>query len=362
MNRIRPALSLLLLCVAFDAAAHPLDHWHQRYLTPNGIYDIKLGNGLLVAVGTNGLVVTSADGTNWTTQLSVTSQPLRRVTFGDGRFVTVGDSGTILSSLNGTNWSPHVSGTTTNLLAVQYGNGVFVASGANVVLTSPDGMAWTLRYPTNGYFSQLTYGNGLFVTARPSWRMNLVSTDGTVWFPRTNGTSVGLYTLGFANGQFLAIDVNLRVLTSLDAGAWTVRGSATLGRRTEVAYGNGHFVAAGAATAEYSRDLARWTRSAATNLSFLSGATFANGYFYVLEAPTSIWQSDPVVQLQSTAVDTLSIAGPTNQTYQIESNEDFADFAAWQIVTNITLSSSPQSWTDPRPPVRQRLYRAALSP
>jgi len=49
-----------------------------------------------------------------------------------------------------------------------FGNGLFVAVSAsgsgNRVMTSPDGINWTLRTSaTNNYWTSVCYGNGLFV-------------------------------------------------------------------------------------------------------------------------------------------------------------------------------------------------------
>lgn len=356
---------LLSLCVPFAAAAHPLDHWHQQHLVPTGVYPSAMvyGDGLLIAVGGGGWIVTSSDGTNWTTRISGTSQALGGVAYGNGEFITVGRSGTVLSSQDGISWTLRVSGTTANLLAVKYGNGVFVASGEwGVILTSSDGVTWTPHDPGITYYSDdLAYGNGLFVLGIGRGT-NLISADGTNWLPRDNGSSQNLWMVGFGNGQFMAIDIQHRVLTSTDASNWTARGTITLIRPPETVYGNGNFLVVGVGNPEYSPDGGQWTQSASSLCNCPArAAIFANGYFYVV-ADNAIWQSDPVVHLGFTGSGNLSIAGPTNRTYQIESSEGFATLSAWQIVTNITLSASPQSWTDLRPPARQRLYRALLLP
>jgi hypothetical protein len=58
---------------------------------------VAYGNGLFVAVGGNGTILTSRDGVNWTEQTS-RSNTLNSVTYGKGLFVAVGDGGTILTS------------------------------------------------------------------------------------------------------------------------------------------------------------------------------------------------------------------------------------------------------------------------
>jgi len=103
-------------------------------------------------------------GISWTVRYSVTT-PLSAVTYGNGLFVAVGGDGTILTSPDGVAWTRQNSDTTSWLSAVTYGNGLFVAVGGDgTILTSPDGVAWTRQNSdTTSWLSAVTYGNGLFV-------------------------------------------------------------------------------------------------------------------------------------------------------------------------------------------------------
>ena len=68
----------------------------------NSLFGVTYGNGLFVAVGSDGTILTSPDGVNWTAQASGTGSDLNGVTYGNGLFVAVGGSyhgsGTILTS------------------------------------------------------------------------------------------------------------------------------------------------------------------------------------------------------------------------------------------------------------------------
>jgi hypothetical protein len=66
---------------------------------------------------------------NWTRRTSGTSDWLFGVTYGNGLFVAVGWDGTILTSPDGVNWTARTSGTSNCLSGVTYGNGLFVAVG-----------------------------------------------------------------------------------------------------------------------------------------------------------------------------------------------------------------------------------------
>jgi len=153
--------------------------------------------GLFVAVGDNGTILTSPDGTTWTQR---TSPPgpfgarvhLYDVTYGNGLFVTVGgDNGTILTSPDGTTWAKRNSGTSEEFLGVTYGNGIFLTIGLDGnILISPDGTTWTEGSYENsysyGFFKAATYGNGLFVTVSKNGAIQ-TSPDGTTWTQRTSG-------------------------------------------------------------------------------------------------------------------------------------------------------------------------------
>jgi hypothetical protein len=61
------------------------------------LYDVTYGNNTFVAVGVDGLDLTSTDGLNWRTRSQETGV-MGRVTYWNGTFVGVGDYGTIVQS------------------------------------------------------------------------------------------------------------------------------------------------------------------------------------------------------------------------------------------------------------------------
>ena len=114
--------------------------------------DVVYGNGLFVAVGGSGTILTSQDGVNWTLRTSE-GNDLFGVTYGDlflavddlfgvtyekGTFMAVGWRGTILTSPDGVDWTEQTSPTRNDLFGVTYGKGTFVAVGDyGTILTSP---------------------------------------------------------------------------------------------------------------------------------------------------------------------------------------------------------------------------------
>jgi hypothetical protein len=126
-------------------------------------------------------------------------------------------------SRNGINWA---SGTTAGVAGYQwhgltYGNGLFVSTAfagtaGSRVMTSPDGLNWTIRttpadilwygvgygIPSTGPFS----GKGLFVAVSYNGTGNRVMTspDGFTWTIRVTLVDIGLCSVAFGNGYFVA--------------------------------------------------------------------------------------------------------------------------------------------------------------
>ncbi len=99
-------LSLIVLTlsfVPFSINADSLDNWHLRNRLPQGnsLNAVTYGNGIFVAVGDNGTILTSPDGVTWTQESSGTTDRLNAVNHGNGIFVAGGDGGAILTSADG---------------------------------------------------------------------------------------------------------------------------------------------------------------------------------------------------------------------------------------------------------------------
>ncbi|MDF9407124.1 hypothetical protein L7E55_01915 [Pelotomaculum isophthalicicum JI] len=96
------AIALLTGTMCSTAMADPLDQWAWRNPLPQGnrLNSVSYGNGIFVAVGSNGTILTSTDsvncnGTNWTIQTSGTLNGFFAVSYGNGTFAAVGSFGSI---------------------------------------------------------------------------------------------------------------------------------------------------------------------------------------------------------------------------------------------------------------------------
>lgn len=163
-------------------------NWNALPTEPTGItgptvdlFGIAYGDNLFVTVGTYntstptqeiaylGFIATSPDATTW----SILPNPpnyLSGITYGAGQFVAVGREGEILTSSDGSSWASQAApqlntSETPYLISVIYGGNQFVATGNYVgvspstgfLLTSPDGVAWTMQ-PTGANLYGIAYG------------------------------------------------------------------------------------------------------------------------------------------------------------------------------------------------------------
>ena len=309
---------VILIFLSDNSSADPLDHWHWRNPLPQGnhLSGMAYGNGAFVAIGDSGTILTSPDGAAWTTRSPDTLNQLFGVAYGNGTFVVVGASGTILTSPDGVTWTTRSSGTASQLSRIAYGNGIFVAVGASgTILTSPDGVTWTLRVSgIADHLSGVAYGKGIFVVVGGSSPASIgpssgylsvviiTSSDGITWTPRSPGTTNPISAVAYGNGIFVAVantpppmgfnpsssvqhvtssGFDAIILTSSDGVTWTPQSSSGASFLSDVAYGDGLFVAVGGFNILTSPDGIIWTPQSSGSANSLSGITHGNGIFVV---------------------------------------------------------------------------------
>ena len=105
---------VLVFCLLFFlpiiSNADPLDNWHMRNPLPqtqsNSLSGVFYGNNTFVATGWwNGMLLTSADGTEWTVRTSGIASGLTKAAYGNNTFVVMGVDGIILTSPDGISWT-----------------------------------------------------------------------------------------------------------------------------------------------------------------------------------------------------------------------------------------------------------------
>ncbi|PYI51516.1 cadherin-like beta sandwich domain-containing protein [Paenibacillus flagellatus] len=300
---------------------------------------VEYGGGLFVAVGDEGAVQTSPDGTTWTSRSSGTHMDLYAVAYGGGTYVATGMFGTILTSVDGIQWTARSSDTMEYLNDVVYSNGMFVAVGnKGMILTSADGIVWAKQSSgTTNHLGGIAYGNGTYVAAGASSTL-LTSTDGTVWTARDAGISGNLTASVFANGKFVVVGYSGIALYSADGTTWTVADTGTYSMLHDVAYGNGKFMAVGAdGLALTSADGIDWTSRSSGTMNTLYGIGYGNGIFVVAGASGTVF-----IPSEGSTWTT-----PDSGTMQNLSGVDYGDgrFAAVGAAGTIVTSDNGIDWT-----------------
>jgi hypothetical protein len=166
---------------------------------------------------------------------------------GDSGFVAVGGT-LIISSPDGLAWSYYEDLTDGELLAVAYGAGGYVAvawaaqGGGGYFLTSTDGADWEevrpfYKTPIN---ASIAYGAGRFVVFGNDGDF-YYSDDGLTWHGGDTGTGHYVLPVFFLNNQFWANQPNFGRLTSPNGLDWTFHAGPDIYPR-DVTYGNGVYL------------------------------------------------------------------------------------------------------------------------
>src|SRR5206468_4358385 len=130
--------------------------------TPQWLRGVAFGNGVFVAVGENGRVITSTTGTNgWTTRAGNTSKHFNGVSFTNNRFTAVAESGVChFSTNNGLTWYPEATGATNDLFDTISAGGTRLVIGDNEVRSQDTGGPWLNELArTNGPAAWTYYSN-----------------------------------------------------------------------------------------------------------------------------------------------------------------------------------------------------------
>jgi len=188
------------------------------------IANLRLWNNQVLAAGRNGLA-SSSNGTDWD-YLEITPDTFTEfsdIAYDGTRWVMTGRSsgqGVIYTSTDGTAWTPvfSVSDGLELTYSIDYADGLFVVVGNNgLLMTSPDGMDWTIATdsPMSGTVFTVRHVDDVWIAAGTSGVWS--STDGQTFIeddlPRVPGRAGGVYMAADAGG--------LRVLVGRDGKVFT---------------------------------------------------------------------------------------------------------------------------------------------
>ena len=224
-------------------------------------------------------IFTSPDGSEWTKRWQATgSEELNNLIWTESQFLAVGDDhgfdkqnkpSPILSSPDGITWTLQSSGTEVPLKHIVWNGSQFLAVGfewdyytrnitAATALTSPDGVNWK-RQPVSGIVTSLsvvTWNGKRYVAVGKNGTV-MSSNDGAAWEHHTLDRTEDIHSIiatesqsiavgsGSYNPNTLGIVGNAPILTSPDGVHWTHRDSGFVGSLRKIARNDTLYVAVG---------------------------------------------------------------------------------------------------------------------
>jgi len=283
--------SWILLGLSFVNTAHtgPINWQTRRTGTRAEIKAVTYGNGVFVAVGTNGTILRSGDGIFWNFRNNPAEKNFNDVVFGNGFFLATADTGNfdrseVYTSADGRNWVKRNTDSTNSLTALSFGNGIFVAvaktlaPGARGVAFSTNGVNW--RFINLGDIYSIAFGSNIFVASGDNYR-TWRSGDGRTWTSAASFTTPGFATMTYGAGRFVGVRGNGGSAVSFDGINWSLGGGQNIQPVTSVAYGNGVFIVVGGAGNAFavSSDGLSWMNIAFYPPAKILDITSANGSF-----------------------------------------------------------------------------------
>ena len=272
----------------------------STFAANQNFHGVAFGGGRWVAVGMDGRMAHSTNGTNWTAIPggdggNTFAGAINGVAHGSSGWVAVGSQGRMARSVDGTTWTAILAGDEGSTFAgaingVAHGSSGWVAVGNNGRMAhSANGTNWTAIHPgtfgvggstfsVNQNIIGVAYGNSGWVAVGTNGQM-AHSADGTTWtlIPAGNhpfpGTAIN--GVAYGSGRWVAFDSIGNMAHSVDGINWTAVADSTFNTAINgVAYGNGRWVAVGnQGRMAHSVDGITWTAIQAGD----AGSTFPGG-------------------------------------------------------------------------------------
>lgn len=235
--------------------------------------------GLFIAVGHDGLRMTSVDGLSWSNvKVGKEGEVYRAVVIGDGRCVAVGSYGgnnIFASSRDGVTWeTKSLDAKYTNYLrGIAYGAGEFFAVGGDpgsvgnsspLLVRSRDGVNWSDSVHLSGknILRRIAFGGGRFVGVGDRGR-RATSTDCRTWVDMPDVKAIDtLVDVAFGSGVFVGVGLHGLRMSTRDGLKWDHRQVGEEGEHlNSVVWTGTKFVAVGVGATYVSTDGEAWTRT-----------------------------------------------------------------------------------------------------
>lgn len=203
--------------------SHDLKTWELcSTSTQANINSIAYSESIIVAVGDSGTIAYSVNGDTWEVQQLDRRDPLQKVCWNGSVFIAVGADGFVAASKDGKEWSISSSGYGNWLFDCIWDGKQFVAVGYNyssyncygIVITSPDGKAWTrqLLGTSKEVLYCITQKDSLFYAAGYKGIV-AISKDAATWEFSNSEYTKNLLDIEICKGSVIAVGKNSFVIT-----------------------------------------------------------------------------------------------------------------------------------------------------
>ena len=379
--------------------------WTPVYYINNTLYGVAHAGDQFIAVGNNGVLLTSTNGSNWTQRVFATDNNFRALAYGKGRYVAGGNDGVVAFSDDGLHWNLRDTLGGRDMQGVVYAQGRFTAAAGNdifvsqngeiwgrqaggaadllnivylgdryiavgdvgTVVTSSNGLSWTWRTVTNRIRLQgIAYGKGLYVITGMGGTI-LTSADAVNWTTQSSPTNVYLQTATYGNGRFVAAGTRGVIVTSDNGTNWSVQQTPAGWIEFEhITFGAGHFVVVGEdGTLVSSTNGVNWTSHYTGSHNNLRCVDYAQGAFMIVGNNDLIFQSaqvQPLLSIKPVSVGDmeLRIRAMPGLLYRVQGSSNltsWSDLFSYQSDQAETLFTDSEASESAR-----RFYRVTFEP
>ncbi|HEX3030314.1 MAG TPA: stalk domain-containing protein, partial [Clostridia bacterium] len=184
-----------------------------------GIYSAAANKTCIVAVGQDGQIIKSTDGVKWQIVKTSIGYSLCSVIYDGTYFIAVGEGGTLARSKDGSSWTLLRSNTVMDLYSVKKLNNKYIAVGDGAILYSKDSTNWKLVCGIekgdiiDESFSGVTCKNSVYYAISNKNSLIYTSKDGVNWKQthRLKKYGGGYYDFAYYKGRFVLYGQNMSI-------------------------------------------------------------------------------------------------------------------------------------------------------
>jgi hypothetical protein len=225
--------SVLIVLLFFWQNAFSQMSWQTVHppTEPTPLYSVAWTGAEFIAVGANGVCITSPDGLNWTARSTKSNASLFSSAWNGREYAIVGYSDTLLTSLNCVDWNHVPTGTLNYMESIVWCDSMFIAVGDyGSIRTSPNGIVWTDRYEDQEIqmnYREVSLSDSLLI-AVGDYPGLVTSTNGKDWHANqfyNLAAEEWLWSAVWTGSQYVVVGNKGLVITSPDGSTYTRRTS-----------------------------------------------------------------------------------------------------------------------------------------